>query len=190
MTTITVVHQRVAMHGVPLELLQQQALAVGLPLWIAPIPSPCHNHEYEGAMNQVIQRARTEGISVMAFGDLFLEDVRRYRETQLAGTGIRPLFPLWGRRTDQLAREMLSTGLRACVTCVDPKQVPGSLAGREFDASLLADLPPHADPCGERGEFHTFAYDGPMFHRPVTARVGQIVERDGFIFADISGRTA
>jgi uncharacterized protein (TIGR00290 family) len=185
LTTVNQAYERVAMHAVRLSLLQAQAEAVGLPLWQVPIPSPCSNQEYEAAMGKAIQRALDAGITAMAFGDLFLEDVRRYRETQLAGTGLTPIFPIWGLPTDALARDMVAAGLRARLTCVDPKQLPASFAGRDFDAALLADFPPEVDPCGERGEFHTFAYDGPMFRRPVPVRSGDIVTRDGFVFADL-----
>jgi uncharacterized protein (TIGR00290 family) len=185
LTTINQAYERVAMHAVRVALLEAQAEAVGLPLWPVPIPSPCSNQEYEAAMGEAVRKALAAGITRMAFGDLFLEDVRRYRETQLAGTGLTPIFPIWGLPTDALARDMVAAGLRARLTCVDPKQLPASFAGREFDASLLADLPAGADPCGERGEFHTFAYDGPMFRRPVPVRSGEIVARDGFVFADL-----
>lgn len=185
LTTINEVHDRVAMHAVRVELLQAQADAVGLPLWKVPIPSPCSNQQYEAAMGATVQKARADGITVMAFGDLFLEDVRRYREAQLAGTGLTPLFPLWGLPTDMLARDMLNAGLRARLTCVDPKQIPATFAGRDFDEGLLADLPVSADPCGERGEFHTFAYAGPMFDRPVPIQTGEMVTRDGFVFVDL-----
>lgn len=185
LTTVNDVHDRVAMHAVRTTLLEAQANAVGLPLWTVPIPHPCSNRQYEDVMRAAIQQARGVGVAVMAFGDLFLEDVRRYRETQLSGTGLTPLFPLWGLPTDLLAGEMIRAGLRARLTCVDPKQVPASLAGREFDESLLADLPAGADPCGERGEFHTFAYAGPMFRHPVPIESGAIVTREGFVFADL-----
>lgn len=185
LTTVNEVHDRVAMHAVRTTLLEAQANAVGLPLWTVPIPHPCSNRQYEDVMRAAIQQARGVGVTVMAFGDLFLEDVRRYRETQLSGTGLTPLFPLWGLPTDLLAGEMIRAGLRARLTCVDPKQVPASLAGREFDESLLADLPAGADPCGERGEFHTFAYAGPMFRHPVPIESGAIVTREGFVFADL-----
>jgi len=158
---------------------------VGLPLWKVPIPSPCSNQEYEAAMGDAVRKALAAGITMMAFGDLFLEDVRRYRETQLAGTGLTPIFPIWGLPTDALARDMVAAGLRARLTCVDPKQLPASFAGREFDATLLGDLPVGVDPCGERGEFHTFAYAGPMLRHPVPVRTGEIVTRDGFVFADL-----
>lgn len=178
---------RVAMHAVREGLLEAQADAAGLPLWKVLIPHPCSNGEYETAMAEAVRRARAEGLSAVAFGDLFLEDVRRYREERLAGTGLEPLFPLWGRPTAELAREMIAGGLRARLTCVDPRHLPPSFAGREFDAALLAGLPPNVDPCGERGEFHTFAYDGPMFRRPIPISLGAMVERDGFVFADLNG---
>ena len=185
LTTINEVHDRVVMHAVRAALLQAQAEAVGLPLWTVPVPSPCSNQQYETAMGTAIQRALAAGVSLMAFGDLFLEEVRRYRETQLAGTGLAPLFPIWGLSTTLLAYEMVSAGLRARITCVDPKQIPASFVGREFDDALLVDLPASADPCGERGEFHTFAYAGPMFRHPVPIQTGEIVTRDGFVFADL-----
>ena len=185
LTTVNQVHSRVAMHAVRVELLEAQAQAAGLPLRKIPIPSPCTNAEYEAAMLAAIERAKREGIGSVAFGDLFLEDIRRYREERLRETGVAPIFPIWGMPTMELAREMIKSGLRARVTCVDPKQLPESFAGREFDARFLADLPPEVDPCGERGEFHTFAYDGPMFERPVPVKSGEIVKRDGFVFADL-----
>jgi uncharacterized protein (TIGR00290 family) len=185
LTTINEAHDRVAMHAVRTELLRTQAEAAGVPLWPIAIPWPCSNADYEGAMSAALARARDAGITVAAFGDLFLEDIRRYREERLSGTGVAPVFPLWGIPTEKLARDMLAGGLRARITCVDPKQLARSFAGREFDAALLDDLPPSVDPCGERGEFHTFAYDGPMFRRPVALRGGEIVERDGFVFADL-----
>jgi len=185
LTTINAVHDRVAMHAVRVALLQAQAEAVGLPLWTVPIPSPCSNQQYEIAMGTAVQKAVADGITVMAFGDLFLEEIRRYRETQLLGTGLTPLFPIWGLSTLLLAREMVSEGLRARITCVDPKQISASFAGREFDDALLTDLPASADPCGERGEFHTFAYAGPMFRHSVPIQTGEIVTRDGFVFADL-----
>jgi len=185
LTTVNEVHSRVAMHAVRVELLEAQAKAVGLPLWKIPIPSPCINGEYEAAMLAAIERAKREGIGSLAFGDLFLEDIRRYREESLRETGIAPIFPIWAMPTRELAYEMVKSGLRARVTCVDPKQLSESFAGREFDAQFLADLPPHVDPCGERGEFHTFAYDGPMFRHPVPVELGEVVKRDGFVFADL-----
>ena len=185
LTTINTEYERVAMHAVRVALLEAQAEAAGLPLWTVPIPNPCSNQEYESAMGDAVRKALAAGITMMAFGDLFLEDVRRYRETQLAGTGLTPIFPLWGLPTDALARDMVAAGLRARLTCVDPKQLAASFAGRDFDAALLEDLPASVDPCGERGEFHTFAYDGPMFRHPVPVRTGEIVTRDGFVFADL-----
>ena len=188
LTTVNEAHARVAMHAVRVELLETQSKAIGLPLWPVAIPNPCSNAEYEAAMVGAIERAKAEGITVMAFGDLFLEDIRRYREERLAGGGIEPNFPIWGLPTDELAREMINGGLRARVTCVDPRQLSKSFAAREFDGEFLADLPSTADPCGERGEFHTFAYDGPMFYYPVAVQTGEVVERDGFIFADLLPR--
>lgn len=185
LTTINTEYERVAMHAVRVALLEAQAEAAGLPLWRVPIPNPCSNQAYEAAMGEAVRKALAAGITMMAFGDLFLEDVRRYRETQLAGTGLTPIFPIWGLPTDALARDMVAAGLRARLTCVDPKQLPASFAGRDFDAALLADLPVGVDPCGERGEFHTFAYAGPMFRHPVPVQTGDIVTRDGFVFADL-----
>jgi len=185
LTTINEAFDRVAMHAVRAELLRQQADAAGVPLWPVPIPWPCSNQQYEAAMTAALERARAEGIGAAAFGDLFLEDIRRYREERLRGTGIEPLFPLWGIPTDRLARDMIAGGLRARLTCVDPRQLPASFAGRAFDEALLAELPPAIDPCGERGEFHTFAHAGPMFARPIAIEAGAVVERDGFVFADL-----
>jgi uncharacterized protein (TIGR00290 family) len=185
LTTINEAFDRVAMHAVRTELLRAQADAADLPLWPVLIPWPCSNAQYEAAMNAAMARARAEGITRVAFGDLFLEDIRGYREERLAPTGIAPLFPIWGTPTDALAQRMVAAGLRARLTCVDPKSLDARFAGREFDAALLAELPPSVDPCGERGEFHSFAYDGPMFRRPVPIRAGQVVTRDGFVFADL-----
>ena len=183
-TTMNQEFRRVAMHAVREELLEAQARATELPLWRVPLPHPCPNAEYEARMRTLIERARAASVTHMAFGDLFLEDVRAYRERQLKDTGIVPVFPLWGADTAALAREMLREGLRALLTCVDPRQVAREFAGREFDEQLLAELAPQADPCGENGEFHTFCYAGPMFRAPLTVRVGEKVERDGFVFAD------
>ncbi len=185
LTTINEAFDRVAMHAVRTELLRAQADAADLPLWPVLIPWPCSNAEYEAAMNAAMARAQADGIRHVAFGDLFLEDVRRYREERLAPTGIAPLFPIWGTPTDALAQRMVAGGLRARLTCVDPKSLDARFAGREFDAALLAELPASVDPCGERGEFHTFTYDGPMFRRPVPIRAGEVVTRDGFVFADL-----
>jgi uncharacterized protein (TIGR00290 family) len=185
LTTLNETFDRVAMHAVRAALLRAQAEAVGLPLTCVPLPWPCSNEQYEAAMGRALEAARRDGIEVVAFGDLFLEDIRRYREERMAGTGLRPIFPLWGLPTDALARRMIAGGLRARLTCVDPRQLAPSFAGRDFDEALLADLPATVDPCGERGEFHSFAYAGPMFRAPVAIRVGEIVERDGFVFADL-----
>jgi len=185
LTTVNATHDRVAMHAVRTSLLRAQARAAGLPVWEIEIPSPCSNEQYEAAMSAAMERARGEGIEHVAFGDLFLEDVRAYREKNLEKTGLKPLFPLWGKPTAALAREMLAAGLRARITCIDPKKLSRDFAGREFDASLLDALPADVDPCGERGEFHTFAFDGPMFGAPVVVVPGEIIERDGFVFADL-----
>jgi uncharacterized protein (TIGR00290 family) len=185
LTTVNQAFDRVAMHAVRRDLLAAQAAAVGLPLMTVEIPYPCSNAEYEAAMAAAMERARADGITAVAFGDLFLEDVRRYREDRMRGTGLTPLFPIWGIPTDALARRMIDGGLRARLTCVDPRKLPAAFAGRDFDAALLRDLPADVDPCGERGEFHSFAYDGPMFERPVSIRGGEVVERDGFVFADL-----
>ncbi len=185
LTTFNSAADRVAMHAVRRELVEAQAERVGLPLWGVDLPWPCSNQEYEELMSAVIRRAVGEGISAMAFGDLFLTDVRQYRERQLAGTGLEPLFPVWGVPTAELAREMIEAGVRARLTCVDPRKLDGSFAGREFDHRLLDLLPKNIDPCGENGEFHTFVYDSPVFSRPIEIESGIVVERDGFVFADV-----
>lgn len=185
LTTINEAADRVAMHGVRTELLRAQADAAGLPLVLVPIPSPCSNEVYEERKSAACRAAVADGFTHVAFGDLFLEDIRRYREERLAQTGLVPLFPLWSRPTPALAREMIAGGLEARLTSVDPRAIPASFAGRSFDRSLLADLPATADPCGERGEFHTCVTAGPMFSRPIPAAPGVVVERDGFVFADL-----
>jgi uncharacterized protein (TIGR00290 family) len=185
LTTINESVDRVAMHAVRTEILRMQAEAAGLPLKTVPIPSPCSNEIYEARMAEACRSAVADGFTHVAFGDLFLEDVRRYREERLAGTGLTPIFPLWGQPTDALAREMIAGGLEAWLTCVDPKTLPAALAGRRFDGNLLADLPAGVDPCGERGEFHTCVTAGPMFSRPLDVQVGVTVTRDGFVFADV-----
>jgi len=187
-TTFNETANRVAMHAVRRELVHAQANAAGLPLWSVELPWPCCNEEYERRMGKLLSDAREQAISHFAFGDLFLEDIRAYRCRQLAGSGIEPLFPVWGApdATAQLAQRMITAGVRAVTTCVDPKQLSGDFVGREFDAGLLAALPAAVDPCGERGEFHTFCYAGPMFSRPISIQVGERIERDGFWFADVA----
>jgi uncharacterized protein (TIGR00290 family) len=185
LTTINRVHDRVAMHAVRRQLLEAQAAAAALPLWPVEIPSPCSNAEYEAAMAQAMAQARRDGIEQIAFGDLFLADIRAYREARLEGSGIQPLFPLWERPTAELAREMLRAGLEATVTCIDPQRLPAELAGKRWDEAWLARLPEGCDPCGENGEFHTFVTAGPMLNREIEVRGGAVVERDGFVFADL-----
>jgi len=185
MTTINSAFDRVAMHSTRRALVETQAEAAGLPLITAPIPWPCSNAEYESAMKQVCNQAVAQGISAIAFGDLFLADVRAYRERQLPDRGLEPLFPIWGLPTRELAQEIVRAGLRAKLVCVDPKQLPASFVGRDFDQSLLDDLPAAVDPCGENGEFHSFVYAGPMFKHAIAVKNGEIVERDGFWFCDV-----
>lgn len=186
LTTLNAEFDRVAMHAVRRVLLEAQAQSVGLPLLAVPLPWPCSNAEYEAALLNALGEARAAlGITHVAFGDLFLEDVRAYREAQMAGTGLAPLFPLWGLPTNQLARDMIDGGLRARLTCIDPRQLSVDFAGREFDAAFLDALPANIDPCGENGEFHSFAWDGPMFAHPIRVTAGEVVERDGFVFADL-----
>jgi uncharacterized protein (TIGR00290 family) len=190
LTTVNTEFQRVAMHGTRRAVLEAQAVAAQLPLWVVPLPWPCSNAIYEQLMSEACDRAIREQVDAIAFGDLFLPDIRAYRETQLKPTGLEPLFPLWEISTGSLAREMIAGGLRAKLVCVDKKQLPGSFAGRDFDAALLNDLPPEIDPCGERGEFHTCVNDGPMFAVPVNLEAGEIVDRDGFVYADFLERSA
>jgi uncharacterized protein (TIGR00290 family) len=184
-TTVNAQFDRVAMHAVRRSLLEAQAQAAGLPLHVIDIPYPCPNADYERIMGTFVAQVRAHGVEAMAFGDLFLEDIRAYRERQLADTGIAPLFPLWGRDTRTLAAEMIDGGLVAHLTCVDPRKLDRAFAGRRFDHALLADLPAGIDPCGENGEFHTFVSAGPMFHEVVPIRMGEVVDRDGFVFADM-----
>ena len=185
LTTINEAADRVAMHAVRAEVLRMQADAAGLPLVTVSIPSPCPNEVYEERMAEACRAAVADGFTHVAFGDLFLEDVRRYREERLAGTGLTPIFPLWGQPTGELAEEMIAGGLEARLTCVDPRVLPGGFAGRAFDRALLGDLPSGVDPCGERGEFHTCVTAGPMFAQALDVRVGVTVSRDGFVFADV-----
>ena len=176
---------RVAMHAVRRELVEAQAARIGLPLWSVELPWPCPNGEYEARMRDACRRAVSDGITDVAFGDLFLEDIRAYRERQLDGTGLSPVFPVWRMPTAELAREILAAGLKAKITCVDLKKLDASFAGREYDAGCLNDLPAGIDPCGENGEFHTFVYDSPDFSAPVPVAPGAVIERDGFVFADL-----
>lgn len=185
LTTFNESADRVAMHGVRRSLVRAQAAAANLPLWEIELPWPCSNEQYESAMKSACERAVQSGIEVVAFGDLFLADIRAYRENQLRGTGLEPLFPVWGIPTDTLGREMIAAGVRAKLTCVDSKQIDPKLAGREFDSRLLSELPASADPCGENGEFHSFVYAGPMFRNPIPVETGAIVQREQFVYADV-----
>lgn len=185
LTTMNSAFDRVAMHSTRRALVKMQAEAAGLPLITAALPWPCSNTDYELAMKRVCDQAVSEGITGIAFGDLFLADVRAYRERQLQDTGLEPLFPIWECPTDELAREMVGSGLRAKIVCVDPKQLSAEFVGRDFDSSFLDDLPAGVDPCGENGEFHSFVYAGPMFTRELVIAAGEKVERDGFWFCDV-----
>jgi len=188
LSVINEAFHRVSMHAVREDVLDAQASAVGVPLHKAYIPFPCSNEQYEAVMARVVQDAKDDGATAFVFGDLFLEDIRKYREEKLAGTGLKPMFPLWGRDTASLAGEMIAGGLRACITCLDPKKMPKEFAGRVFDEDLLRELPPGVDPCGENGEFHTFAFAGPIFSHPLDVVIGETVERDGFVFTDVQLR--
>ncbi len=185
LTTLTEGYDRISMQGVRRALLDAQCEALGLPLYPVYIPGAASNEAYQQAMGSAVQRLLADGFRACAFGDLFLEDVRAYREQMLAGSGLSPLFPIWGQPTAELACRMIDDGFRAVLTCVDPKAISASFAGREFDQSLLSDLPPGTDPCAERGEFHTFVYDAPHFAHPIPFVRGEVVERDGFVFADL-----
>jgi uncharacterized protein (TIGR00290 family) len=185
LTTVNEVYDRVAMHGVRSSVLDRQIAALGLPCIKIPLPSPCPNDVYESRMADAVARIASQGVRHMVFGDLFLEDIRAYREEKLAAVGMEALFPLWQRNTAALAQEMLSNGIIAHLACVDPRKLDKRFAGRAFDRSLLADLPPDVDPCGENGEFHTVVSGGPMFNSPIPLKVGEVVERDGFVFADM-----
>jgi uncharacterized protein (TIGR00290 family) len=190
LTTFNQEADRVAMHGVRRSLVEQQAAAAGLPLWSIPLPWPCSNEQYEGLMTKACAKAVAEGMEAIAFGDLFLEDVRAYRVKQMAGTGLEPLFPVWGEPTDRLAHEMVASGLKAILTCVDTSKLDPDFAGRRFDADLLAELPTGIDPCGENGEFHSFVYAGPMFNSAIDVIAGETVVRDKFAFADLIPATS
>jgi uncharacterized protein (TIGR00290 family) len=185
LTTVNAEVSRVAMHGVRVSVLEAQARAAGLPLRIVHIPNPCSNDVYEERMRDAVAHAVAEGFTHAAFGDLFLQDIRSYRERQLAGSGLEPLFPLWDRPTRELANAMIEGGLRAHVACVDTRVLPSAFVGREFDRALLDDLPPGVDPCGENGEFHTCVSAGPMFTAPLTLASGEIVTRDPFTWCDL-----
>jgi uncharacterized protein (TIGR00290 family) len=185
LTTVNAEFDRVAMHGVRRALLEEQAAALGLPLHVVELPWPCGNEIYEQLMSAAVASAVSAGVEVMAFGDLFLEDVRAYRERMLEGTRLSPLFPLWQRPTGELARELLESGVRAVITCVDSAQAPRGIAGRWYDDALLAELPAGVDRCGENGEFHTVVVDGPDFSAPIQVTIGETVERDGFVFTDV-----
>ena len=188
--TVNSEFNRVSMHAIRVELLQQQASCIGLPLDIIEIPYPCSNEEYEEIMSQFVESAKAVNIEYFAFGDLFLDDVRKYREEKLTGTGISPLFPIWGIPTDKLSRDMMRSGLKAVITCVDPKNLPQEFIGREYNEAFLEDLPEGVDPCGENGEFHSFVFDAPNFARPIEISLGEVVKRDGFIFVDVVERAA
>jgi uncharacterized protein (TIGR00290 family) len=185
LTTISEAYDRVAMHGVRSSLLDRQIASLGLPALKVGLPSPCSNEIYEARFAQACVQLKSQGVRHIVFGDLYLEDIRAYRERQLAALGMSPIFPLWRRNTAALAREMIASGLEAHLVCVDPRRLDRSFAGRRFDAALLADLPPGVDPCGENGEFHTVVSAGPMFTAPIAVRVGEVVEREGFVFADV-----
>ncbi|MCW5583564.1 MAG: adenine nucleotide alpha hydrolase, partial [Gammaproteobacteria bacterium] len=185
LSTVTEEYDRVAMHSTRYELLKKQAEQLGIPLYPVFIPASCSNKIYEERMQSMLEQVIKYGITHVVFGDLFLEDIRKYRESTLVTTNITPLFPLWGKNTVSLAREMINAGIKAVLTCVDPKKLDSSFVGRQFDEQLLNDFPNGVDPCGEYGEFHTFVYDGPMFYHPIPISVGKVVERSGYIFVDV-----
>ncbi|MEQ1710077.1 MAG: ATP-binding protein [Hyphomicrobium sp.] len=185
LSTINTAFDRVAMHGVRRNLVEAQATAAGLPLTSLGLPWPCSNETYRDLMGSCVSEMRSRGVEAVAFGDIFLEDVRAYREQQMMGSGLTPLFPLWGQDTRSLAKRMIDGGLEARIACLDPRVMPRELAGARFDAALLEALPTGLDPCGENGEFHTFAHAGPMFSAPIEIRPGETVERDGFVFTDL-----
>jgi uncharacterized protein (TIGR00290 family) len=185
LTTVNTTYERVAMHSTRRAILEAQAQAAGLPLHIIPLPWPCSNEVYEQTMHEALEAAIQDGVTHIAFGDLFLEDVRAYRCKRLEESGVEPLFPIWHEPTEPLARRMIDAGLGAFLTCVDPTKLPRSFVGRKFDHAFLNDLPQGVDPCGENGEFHTCVVAGPMFRHPVPVVPGEVVERDGFCFADL-----
>lgn len=185
LTTFNRAADRVAMHGVRRDLVRAQAEAAAIPLWEVDLPWPCSNEDYETAMKQACKNAVISGIEYVAFGDLFLTDIREYREKQMRDTGLTPIFPVWGMQTRPLAQQMIDAGVRAKLTCIDTQQISGDFAGREFDAQLLFDLPASADPCGENGEFHSFVYAGPMFDRAIPVKPGQVIQREQFAFAEL-----
>jgi len=185
LTTINVSFDRVAMHGVRRELVEAQAAAAGLPLWKVPLPWPCTNEQYEAAMREACAKAIDAGVQVVAFGDLFLEDVRQYREDRMRGLGLTPVFPVWKVDTRRLIQDMWAGGVRSRIVCLDPKKLPASFAGRDLNPQLLDELAAGIDPCGENGEFHTFVYDGPMFAHAIPIQNGETVTRDGFVFTDL-----
>ncbi len=183
--TVNSQFDRVAMHGVRVELLLQQAESIGLPMELIELPYPCSNEAYENIMGEFVEKAKNRDIDYFAFGDLFLDDIRNYRVEKLKDSGIEPIFPLWGLPTDTLSREMIHYGLRTLITCIDPKQTPRHCIGREYNEQFLDSLPKSVDPCGENGEFHSFVYDGPMFTSPIQVSIGETVDRDNFVFADV-----
>jgi uncharacterized protein (TIGR00290 family) len=185
LTTVTAPYDRVSMHGVRRTVLALQAEALGLPVYPVEIPVPCPNEVYERAMGATVRGLAARGIGAIAFGDLYLADVRKYREDRLRGSGLEPIFPLWGRPTEELAKQIVRAGFDARVVCLDPRRLDRSFAGRRFDEEFLEDLPEGVDPCGENGEFHTCVVGGPIFDRPIGVRLGEVVERDGFVFADL-----
>ncbi len=185
LTTLNSAFDRVAMHSTRREVLEAQAASAGLPLQVIPLPWPCSNQEYEAAMQRACDTAVASGIEAIAFGDLFLQDIRRHREDRLHGSGLTPLFPIWGLETRGLLREMIASGIKARIVCVDPRKMPGEFAGRDLDEVFLHKLPAGIDPCGENGEFHSCVYDGPMFREAIAIESGDVVEREGFVFSDV-----
>ena len=184
-STVNSEFDRVAMHGVRVELLKRQAESIGLPIELIEIPYPCSNEEYEKVMSAFVEQAKAKDIECFAFGDLYLEDIRQYRVDKLQNTGIEPIFPVWGIPTDSLSKDMISSGLRTIITCIDPRKISKEFAGREYTNDFISDLPAGVDPCGENGEFHSFVFDGPMFTKPIEIEVGEVVTRDDFVFADV-----